>query len=403
MRKLLTTVFVAQLKPPATGRLEVSDTRCSGLSFRLTCNGVASWSYRYRDVESGRSQRFRIGTYPDVPLKDARAAADKLRAGVSAGLNPMVQKRLERVERTERSFGALATRYMEGHAKVKKRSWPEDARLLRRHVLPQWEHRRADAISRQDVIALLDAIVASGAPVEANRCQSLVSTIFSFAIDEGSVNAHPSAGLKARGGAETPRSRVLSADEIATFWPEIVKSPVSRVTGLCLRLALLTAMRASEVSGVHRSEIIGLDSSEPYILVPEVRVKTKQTLLVPLTGLALEVVQEALSLTSSEWLFTGRWHDKPVAAHTLAVAMENFSAAHGGTWTACPATPHDLRRSVRSGLAELKIPDAHAMRVLGHKPRDVDAKHYNLYHYHSEKRAALAAWSDRVSGIISGK
>jgi integrase len=331
-------------------------------------------------------------------LREAREQADRLRAGVGGGINPMEQRRRERVERTERSFGALAARYMEGHAKPKKRSWPEDQRLLNRHVLPQWEHRRAGAITRQDVISLLDAVVATGARVEANRLQSLVSMVFSYGLDEGSIDAHPSAGLKARGGAETPRSRVLSADEIATFWPEIVKSPVSRVTGLCLRLALLTAMRASEVSGVHRSEIVGLDSSEPYILVPEIRVKTKQTLLVPLTGLALEVVQEALSRTRSEWLFTGRWHDKPVAAHTLAVAM-----AHGGTWTSCPATPHDLRRSVRSGLAELKIPDAHAMRVLGHKPRDVDAKHYNLYHYHSEKRAALAAWSDRVSAIIGGK
>jgi hypothetical protein len=39
MRKALTSVLLEQLKAPASGRFEVSDTKCIGLTFRLTSNG----------------------------------------------------------------------------------------------------------------------------------------------------------------------------------------------------------------------------------------------------------------------------------------------------------------------------------------------------------------------------
>ena len=67
--------------------------------------------------------------------------------------------------------------------------------------------------------------------------QSLISTIFTFALDEDLVSAHPCARLKKR-GEEKPRDRELRDAEIRLFWHRIVQSPVSRPTGLALRLAL---------------------------------------------------------------------------------------------------------------------------------------------------------------------
>jgi hypothetical protein len=108
MRKSLTVPLIDSLKPPATGRLECSDLKCSGLSYRLTSNGHRGWCFRYRCPLSGRTLRYKLGAYPDVSLKAARLAADKLRASVAAGASPAVQRRRERVERNERSFAKLA-------------------------------------------------------------------------------------------------------------------------------------------------------------------------------------------------------------------------------------------------------------------------------------------------------
>jgi hypothetical protein len=50
-------------------------------------------------------------------------------------------------------------------------------------VLPKWRGRHYDEITRADVIELLDGLVNAGAPVPANRVQSLISGMYNFAID----------------------------------------------------------------------------------------------------------------------------------------------------------------------------------------------------------------------------
>jgi integrase len=406
MRKILTDALLRGLKAPATGRLEVADLKCVGLSFRLTPNGVASWTYRYRDAESGKPGRFKIGDYPQTSLKAARLAADRLRSGVSSGLNPSAQKRKERRERTSKSFGSLAERYLEGHAKQRKRSWQEDERMLNSTILPAWADRRIDAITRLDVIELLDGIVQRGCRIEANRTQSLISMLFSYALDEGVISAHPVVRLRKRGGEERPRQRTLSDSEIAELWSGIVEPPVTRGVGLALRLALLTGMRAGEVAGIHRSELVALDDDgSAHVLLPESRVKTKNVHLVPLTGLGLLVAREAASLSTTQFLFPGRWKEQPIRAASLHAAMRLFCHDRGGTWleNKPTPTPHDFRRVVRSAMAKLGVPAEHAREVLNHGKVGVDDRVYNVHRYEGEKRVALQLWSDLVAGVIAGK
>jgi integrase len=64
-------------------------------------------------------------------------------------------------------------------------------------------------------------------------------------------------------------------------------------------------------------------------------------------------------------------------------------------------TPHDLRRTVRSKLAELGEPDHIAERVLGHKLQGVMAV-YNRHSYDQEKRETLERREARLKEIING-
>jgi len=61
---------------------------------------------------------------------------------------------------------------------------------------------------------------------------------------------------------------------------------------------------------------------------------------------------------------------------------------------------HDLRRTVRSGLAEIGIAEEIAERVLNHAQRGID-RVYNRHAYAAEKRVALNAWADRVAYLVS--
>ena len=66
-------------------------------------------------------------------------------------------------------------------------------------------------------------------------------------------------------------------------------------------------------------------------------------------------------------------------------------------------TPHDLRRTVETGLARLKIGREIRDRILNHKDRSVSGIHYNKYDYLSDKRAALEKWAREVRRIATGE
>src|SRR3984893_97586 len=116
MKKPLTDTLIRTVAAPASGRVEISDERCSGLTFRVTANEVRSWSFRFRDPRSNRLTRATLGTYPDMSLAEAREKAIDMRRAVAKGTNPVEEKRREREQAMTRNFGGLRDRYLQEHA-----------------------------------------------------------------------------------------------------------------------------------------------------------------------------------------------------------------------------------------------------------------------------------------------
>jgi len=410
MSKVLTDSHCKSVEPPATGRLELTDLRCSGLSFRVTAKGARSWAFRFRDPKTGASARATIGSYPDIGLGAARARADELRATVAAGGNPVTLKRTQRASAQARSFATIASRYIEEHARRHKRTAAADEMNLRVHVLPRWRTRQIEDIRRSDVIALAEEMIRAGTPVAANRVQSLVSKIFSFALDEELIDANPCARLRKR-GAENVGTRVLSDDELRLFWKHVVLPPASRTVGLALRLELLTGTRASEAAQPALAEFTSLDDAEKAVwLIPGARTKNKRPHLLPLSSMALEVLKAARELVGDEatYLFASRGKaSKPIEGHALGVAMKRIGQSDtlGGpgsdTWKADPPTPHDLRRTLATRLSAAGIPKEDRDAVLNHAKNDVGSKHYDLYDRLREKKHALDLWARKLAEVIS--
>ena len=65
-------------------------------------------------------------------------------------------------------------------------------------------------------------------------------------------------------------------------------------------------------------------------------------------------------------------------------------------------TPHDLRRTCASRLAELGISRFVVARVLGHSDRSITGV-YDRFEYWPQKKQALDSWGQRLMEIISGK
>jgi hypothetical protein len=64
-----------------------------------------------------------------------------------------------------------------------------------------------------------------------------------------------------------------------------------------------------------------------------------------------------------------------------------------------PWVIHDLRRVVRSRLAELRLPEHICEAVIGHGKRGL-ARIYDQHRYASEIREALEAWNAHLHTIV---
>jgi integrase len=410
MPRLLTDAFVRTAKPSASGRLEIADVRCLGLVLRIAADGGKSWSFRFRI--GGKQTRATIGSYPAISLTAARAAAMSMDRERAQGKNPVDQKRAAKVVSGPGTFAWLAERYLDEHARRHKRSHTADERNLRKHVLPKWGSRRFDTIKRGDVITLVEGLVTDGKPVLANRVQSLVSGIFTFGMDAAVCEANPCHRLKKRGPEKVGR-RVLSGAEIRLFWNGIVEPRSKRQRGLGLRLTLLTGLRISEIAGISRAELDALgDPARSVWIIPGSRTKNQRDHLLPLSPLARDTILELMTLVDAreEYLLPTRSRKRrgPLRGKQLWQRMEDWGLALSGdddavrTWKADMPTPHDLRRTVETRLAALRVPKEIRDRVLNHITPGVGSKHYNLHDYADEKREALTRWSLALGAILHG-
>jgi integrase len=308
------------------------------------------------------------------------------------------------------SFAHLAERYLNEHARRVKRSASADERNLKLHVLPAWGSRPFAQIDRRDVIVLVERLIGEGKATLANRVQALVSSIFTFAIDAALVSSNPCARLRRR-GVETKGERVLSDEEIRTFWKGIVRPPVSNRLGLALRVQLLTGARPGEVVGMQRGELEHLDDPvRAGWTIPAERMKAKRAHFVPLSRMAREVILKALETAPPDqpFVFASQKAGGAIKANAMPIAMQRFgkdiatTAEGAATWKASPPTPHDLRRTVATRLAGLGVSGEDVSAVLAHSVAGVTKAHYDRYDRAREKRQALELWGETLSAILTG-
>ena len=397
-------------KPPETGRVEYWDSKTPGLCLRISANGVATWTFRYRPRNGGPQRRASLGTLPAVGLAHAREQAARLRLDVAKGTDPQRERMAKRAAAANAfTFDRLAQRYLDEYAKPRKASWRNDVAFLKR-PRQAWGARDAATITRRDAIELLDEIK-STAPVSANRTHSVLVTLFNWAVEDQLLDATPSAGLKKR-AVEGTKDRTLSDEEIARLWRELkTGNGMIDDVALALQVLLVTGQRPGEVAGSQQRELFDLDDPvKARWEIPAKRMKARRTHIVPLAPMARELFQTALAGRSNgAGVFGSRFSNRvTLARHSLSRALQRVIARLDRQDNAAaslankPPTPHDLRRTVATGLSKLGVPREDRMAVLAHVVGDIHGQVYDKYDRLKEKRAALVVWEGHIAAVIGG-
>jgi integrase len=396
MRMKFTDKAIKALKPK-TERYLVLEENAHGqgtLGMRISPVGRKSWVFVY--FFQGRPRMYTLGVYPEKTVAEAHQAhADAVMAlerGEDPGAKALVEKTALKKAPT---MTELAAEYLKQWAKPRKRSWKEDERILNRDVLPGWGTRKAQHITRRDVITLLDGIVDRGAPIAANRTLAVIRKVFNFAVSRDLVETSPCTAVSAP-SRERRRERFLDETEIRGLLQRLPQAKMLAQSKLAIKFMLLTAQRCGEVLGAEWSDI-NLDFA--WWTIPAEKAKNQMAHRVPLSPQALAVLKEVKALNRGEqFVFPSPRGDKEMTPTVLALAVrrsaEQFKMEH---WT-----PHDLRRTAASHMTGMGVPRLVVSKILNHVEPGVTAV-YDRHSYDSEKREALFAWGKKVAELEKDK
>jgi len=382
----LTDRGLQHLKTPLTGQLDVWDATLPGFGVRIGHGGRKAFVVGTRI--NGRFKRFTLKPpYPQLSLADARAQAQKIIADAQSGIDPAAAQARERhaaIALNRNLFGAVAGAFMQDHA-ANLRSRSEMQRKLNVELLPAWADRPIASITRADVKSLLRE-TARRSPIGANRLLALISSIFSWALEEEIVQASPAARLK-RPGAEHARERVLTADEIAPVWHAF--NQLHYPFGGLFKLQLVTAQRRGEIAGMRWCEIDG----DGWV-IPGTRAKSGVGHRVPLSSLAREILDGLPRI--GEHVFSCR-ADKPPRDFSGPKARVASLTPGMAPWVL-----HDLRRTAATQMRSVGIDRLVVSKLLNHAEAGV-TRVYDRYAADPEKIAAMERWANRLRSIIAGE
>ncbi len=338
-----------------------------------------------------------VGTWPGVGVAEARDRAREIKDQAKAGQDPKAVRKAEEQEIQEaaKTFGALAEKYIrrecngrnsDGSPKL-KRGW-EIERIIRRELLPYWGHISVTELRKRNAIALTDVLDDSGKPMAAHKLYEVIKRIFRWAHGRDEIDADPMSGSVSP-VKKIPRDRALSDAEIKAVWQAAEK--MGYPNGPFYRLLMLLGQRLTEVADARWSEI---DLEAGVWAIPASRIKSKRDHIVPLSETAGSILAALPRFAAGDYVFTTTGGRRPISGHSKAKArLDKLSGVTD--WR-----NHDLRRTVRTGLAALGVPEIVSEHILSHGPRDPLVRTYNVHAYQDEKHEALEKWAGHIRDLI---
>lgn len=427
--KPLSSRTVEAMKPGDKIKADTGEN--NGLRVKCGTTGVKTFFYRYKSPVTDKLIQVKIGSFPETSLAEARVKLQELKQIRRQGRCPateakeqrqrekeqVLESEQEQVELAQKSFSVedlvelYLTQYIEdrkspsgkiiaGARKPKGQS--ETRRTLYGDVIPKLGEQPANTITRKQVVDMIMSIVQRGANVQAGNVLREFSAAYEFAIGLGHFSdefANPALLAKASLRQAKVKlthqrgKRVLSDSELAELLKWLPSSDYTNTQKNVLRFTLWTGCRTGEVCNAAWQDI---DLENQTFHIKES--KTDVERYVQLPHQAVEFLR-ALRLTTGDFLFPSQKTRLPIQQKQLTEQAWRMRQVGTMLKLSQSWTPHDLRRTVRTGLSRLQCPNEVAEAVLGHSRKGIEGT-YDLHRYEPECKEWLQKWADHLDSLL---
>jgi len=392
---------------------------------RVVCGttGRKTFFYRYRSPFTGKLVQMRIGHFPETSLAQAREQLQELKQIRRQGRCPATEareqakaeKHLATIEQAEKTFSfedlieLYLTQYIEDRHADKGRIIPgarkpkgqsEVRRTLSADPVQRLGSKQAVDVTRKDVVDLVMSIVERGANVQAGSVLRELTSAYEFAIGLGRLSEDfVNPGVLAKASLKQARvrltsqrgKRILSDDELSALLNWLPGSAFTPTIKNVLRMTLWTGCRTGELCSAAWSDF---DLQKGTFHIRESKTDVERYVQLPTQAVTM---LESLRLQTGDYPFASQKTRKPILQKQLT--EQSWHLRKTERMLDIPHwTPHDLRRTVRTGLSRLRCPNEVAEAILGHARSGIEGT-YDLHKYEQECREWLQTWADHLDSL----
>ncbi|MEM9392802.1 MAG: integrase arm-type DNA-binding domain-containing protein [Pseudomonadota bacterium] len=361
-----------------------------GLWLHRRTDGGGQWFLRIS--VHGRRREMGLGSTRDVTLKEARAEAERWRAVVRQGLDPIKEReKLKRAAaRDQATLESVAEQAYEAR-KSQLRGESNAVRWfspLRLHVLPKIGRVPIEDIDQQDIRNTLAPIWHTKAST-AGKAMDRLSIVMKYGAAMG-LDVDLQATAKA--SALLGKSRHEVQNIPALHWKEIPEFYATLSDGtptqLAIKLTILTALRSRPIRFANLADMRG-----DVWTVPAEHMKAQKgneaAFRVPLSTEALAVIEQAKPLAREGLLFPNKRRGV-ISDATMSRYMEREGMK---------ARPHGFRSSFRTWCAEATDASENvAETALAHVAGGKVERAYRRTDFLEQRRVLMERWGQYVSG-----
>lgn len=357
-----------------------------------------SWIFRFQ--MHGRRREMGLGSLADVSAKAARLLAMDARRLIVEGIDPL-ERRHELAAQAESKARAPVTKpvtfkdaaldYIDRHSagwrNAKHRQQWENT--LKTYAFPTMGEIPVAEVDDKLLLDVLRPIWHTRTET-ATRVRSRIETVLDAARASKLRNGDNPARWKGHLALLLPKPRkvtpvkhhpALPFNDAPSFMSELRAH--TGVSPLCLQLLVLTAVRSGEALGARWEEF---DRPSETWNIPASRTKTGKVHRVPLSAVAVTVVEKAAAMRQNEYVFPGVQSGKPMSDMALMMLVRGMRSG---------ITVHGFRSTFRDWVAEkTSYANELAEMALGHAIGDAVEAAYRRGDMFERRRQLMDDWAN---------
>ena len=393
----LTNIKIKNAKPKDKAyRLADGDN----LYLEITPNGSKLWRMSYR-IHNKRRQ-IALGKYPVITLADARDLRLEAQKLIARGIDPVENKRQQKLEKEMQHQNNLEAVAREWHCQRNHTWQPKHAEnILKRlnvHIFPSLGAKPITEIKPAELLHTLRSLEKDGRHEMAHRMLQTTGQIYRYAVSCGKAERDITQDLR---GALTPTQTknhpYLKEAALPAFLHKLNIYELEKEKGGCngnyitkwgFQLLILTFVRTGEIRGMRWDEI---DWDKQQWRIPKERMKMKEQHIVPLCEQALILLKNLQEVTGNSYsglVFPSFKNPRKTISENTFLRAIDLMGYKGRT------VGHGFRAAASTILNEHGFRPDIIERQLAHCERDQIRAAYNHAQYLPERVDMMHWWGE---------